>query len=732
MKQRTRNRKRKLFIRTIAVLLLLCMTISLIPKEEYEAASFTNAMEFYHSISKSKKGAVSGGDFYIGTQARLASSSTNLKYQTLGYDFTLIGSNGAVASFSAVLGGSMQHLSHLTVNSGGFQYNLYMIPCATIITLAKAANSYAATQVFQASSIAIYASAIITTKQNGICNGYLYENGAGGVYGANVYHLRDDTQLAVAKSTFSGHTFGSYINIYDIINNHKLNILYDVGDGATVKGDYSEKPYIAGNVTVPNALHYKGSVKMDSCSIMQTTYLTNTKTIGLEKTGYHLEEGKEWKNPIGYPLSIQQSYTPVEINPRLTTKSAGTVLRANWVANEYTVKYDINAKENGQGEIESSEFIYDQAGYIMPATYTRRGYKLVEGKEWNTKPDGTGISYASGQEVLNMTAKHNDVITLYAQWEPCIYKIIEDKAGGTGGTDVFYQKYNAGFYAEEDCVKGTEINRIVLPTRTGYNFLGYYNNMMGIGGTDALVIGPDACIMFPNNTYAEDTTIFAIFEPKEIDVIFDKQGGLQGDDTATAVYDQVFPAADAPYRPGYSFKGYFTEPDGHGEQYYNEFMSTDVICKLEVANITLYAHWVDETAPVVKLGATTDSWTDGKDANGQPDPLKITVYASDSGVGLARIELYQEGVAEPVAVQEMPNEKSDESVIYTNVKEGVVTYKAVAYDKNGNRVEAYKSVKYDTQAPIRIKVNEQKDPLNVTLNETYFGISINISDKNIQ
>lgn len=702
------------------------------PKEEYKAASFTNAMEFFHSIPKCTKGATQGGNFYIGTQARLATSSSNLKYQTLGYDFTLIGSNGAVTSFSAVLGGSMQHLSHLTVNSGGFQYNLYMIPCATIITLAKAANSYAATQVFQASNITIIANAIITTKQNGVCNGYLYENGAGGVYGANVYHLRDNTQLAVAKSTFSGHTFGSYINIYATIENHQLSILYDLGEGATVKGDYSAKPYVAGNVTVSNALHYKGSVKMDSCSIMQTTYLTNTKIIGLEKTGYRLEEGKEWKNPIGYPLSIQQSYAPVEINPRLTTKSAGTVLRANWIANRYTVKYDINAEDNGQGEIESSEFIYDQTGCLMPATYIRRGYKLVEGKEWNTKPDGTGISYASGQEVLNMTAKHNDVITLYAQWEPCIYKIIENKAGGTGGTDVFYQKYGVGFYADEDCVKGTEINRIVLPTRTGYNFLGYYNNMMGIGEEDALVIKPDGSIRLSEDTYAEDTTIFAIFEPKEIDVIFDKQDGLQGDDTAKAVYDQIFPAADAPYRPGYSFKGYFTEPDGQGEQYYNEFMSTDVICKLEVDEITLYAHWVDETAPMVKLGATTDSWTDGKDANGEPDPLKLTVYASDFGVGLARIELYQEGVAEPVAVQKTPDEKSDESVVYTNAKEGVVTYKSVVYDKNGNRAEGYKTVKYDTQAPFRIKVDAQNAPLKATLKETYLGISIDISDKNVQ
>lgn len=679
-----KRQKTEAKIVNLIIILFFCIGIVVGDKEEYNAAtSYTNAKIFYESVAGKKKGDTYGGDFYLATMAKLASSSSNLKYQTVGYDITVIG-NGARVQFSVALGGSIQHLTDATVNSGGYQYNLYCIPANTIITYAKMVNPYAMAQIFQSSKVEVRATAIITTKQYGVCNGSVYENGIGGlIETSNVYHLSNPSHLSEMKGIFSGHTFDSYREIPGKIDNHQLSILYDLGDGATIKGDYSAKPYVAGNVTVSNALHYKGSVKMDSCSIMQTIYLTNTKTIGLEKTGYHLEEGKEWKNPIGYPLSIQQSYTPVEINPRLTTKSAGTVLRANWVANEYTVKYDINAKENGQGEIESSEFIYDQAGYLMPATYTRRGYKLVEGKEWNTKPDGTGISYASRQEVLNMTAKHNDVITLYAQWEPCIYKIIEDKAGG-------------------------------------------------IGGTDALVIGPDACIMFPNNTYAEDTTIFAIFEPKEIDVIFDKQGGLQGDDTATAVYDQVFPAADAPYRPGYSFKGYFTEPDGHGEQYYNEFMSTDVICKLEVANITLYAHWVDETAPVVKLAATTDSWTDGKDANGQPDPLKITVYASDSGVGLARIELYQEGVAEPVAVQEMPNEKSDESVIYTNVKEGVVTYKAVAYDKNGNRVEAYKSVKYDTQAPIRIKVNEQKDPLNVTLNETYFGISINISDKNIQ
>lgn len=229
----------------MAVLFLLCAGMFIGNREECKAAtSYSNAMEFYNSVSKPRKGEVYQGDFYIGTMAKLASSSSNLKYQTLGYDIVVSG-NGASVQFSVAVGGSIQHLTYATVESGGYQYNLYCIPTYTIKTLASAVNSYAAAQVFSGSSIDIYAYAIVTTKQYGSVHGSVYENGAGGLYESNAYHLLNPTHLSIMQGTFAGHTFDNYRRINGTIDNHQLSILYDIGSGASVTNGYSASEFSA-------------------------------------------------------------------------------------------------------------------------------------------------------------------------------------------------------------------------------------------------------------------------------------------------------------------------------------------------------------------------------------------------------------------------------------------------------------------------------------------------------
>lgn len=94
--------------------------------------------------------------------------------------------------------------------------------------------------------------------------------------------------------------------------------------------------------------------------------------------------------------------------------------------NRYKVAYDPNISGFSGELMESSVHMYNNAaeyegnaatatGHLTRNTYAQADYEFVE---WNTRPDGTGISYSDEAEVWNLTAVNEGVVTLYAQWRP--------------------------------------------------------------------------------------------------------------------------------------------------------------------------------------------------------------------------------------------------------------------------------------------------------------------------
>ena len=72
------------------LLLIGCILYGIFQTQNVEAAtSYTNAKQFYESTSDQDYTATYKGSIYVGTKAKQASSSSNLKYYTLGYDVTL-------------------------------------------------------------------------------------------------------------------------------------------------------------------------------------------------------------------------------------------------------------------------------------------------------------------------------------------------------------------------------------------------------------------------------------------------------------------------------------------------------------------------------------------------------------------------------------------------------------------------------------------------------------------
>lgn len=160
--------------------------------------------------------------------------------------------------------------------------------------------------------------------------------------------------------------------------------------------------------------------------------------------------------------------------------------------------------------------------------------------------------------------------------------ITANKEGGTNGTDVFYEKYQSAFSLTNTFTSTT--SKISIPTMTGYNFLGYYR---GVNQGGSLIADALGNIKVSNSYFDSNATIYASWEAKKFNVTFDKQGGEHGTNSVIATYAETFPLADAPVKTGYTFMGYYTEPNGGGTCIYNQLMTSDTVYKY-TNDITLY------------------------------------------------------------------------------------------------------------------------------------------------
>ena len=125
------------------------------------------------------------------------------------------------------------------------------------------------------------------------------------------------------------------------------------------------------------------------------------------------------KSPIVKYLSLNNA-SPI-VKSLLLNDDSSLTLYAQWVdendvndSNEeiitYYVKYDSN---DGIGTMSNSTHIYNKASDLNYNIFTRDNYIFAG---WNTKADGTGISYLDGQTISNLTSTNGTTVTLYAQW----------------------------------------------------------------------------------------------------------------------------------------------------------------------------------------------------------------------------------------------------------------------------------------------------------------------------
>ncbi len=109
---------------------------------------------------------------------------------------------------------------------------------------------------------------------------------------------------------------------------------------------------------------------------------------------------------------------------------------------------------------------------------------------------------------------------------------------------------------------------VVAPQREYFTFEGYYSKRKGEGDQYY-----DKNMKSVNTWGIEgDGVLYAYWVGLPYEITFNKNGGQGGSDKVTANYMADMPEATAPINPGYIFNGYFYEPKGENQKYYDENM----------------------------------------------------------------------------------------------------------------------------------------------------------------
>ena len=131
------------------------------------------------------------------------------------------------------------------------------------------------------------------------------------------------------------------------------------------------------------------------------------KTNIFERVGYELSKWNTQSNGTGKDYEGG--------NNSLTKCSLD--LYAIWEANSYTIKYDGNG---GTGAMPDNFYEYGKSYKLSENIFTKDGYAFIG---WNTKADGSGMTYTNKEEVSNLTTENEGIVILYAMWKIPTYKV---------------------------------------------------------------------------------------------------------------------------------------------------------------------------------------------------------------------------------------------------------------------------------------------------------------------
>jgi uncharacterized repeat protein (TIGR02543 family) len=246
------------------------------------------------------------------------------------------------------------------------------------------------------------------------------------------------------------------------------------------------------------------------------------------------------------------------LDEEAVTITEDLTLYAQWLGVSYTVSYDYNGADGGDGQA-TDAFTTGEAAVDL-AVPTRTGYTF-DGWFEDSNFAGTAVSspYATDRD-----------LTLYAKWLAIDYSVnYEDTASTSGAAPSDTKDYNIGDTA---VVKANTILE-----RTGYNFIGWTDNSAGNGTVyesgDTYTVG------------SADITFYPKWEAATYNVTFNSNGGgtaPASDTFTTATTGLTLPTQGSMTKIGYDFDGWSLSVGG-AKLAATGFETT--------SDLTLYARW---------------------------------------------------------------------------------------------------------------------------------------------
>lgn len=225
----------------------------------------------------------------------------------------------------------------------------------------------------------------------------------------------------------------------------------------------------------------------------------------------------------------------------------------------YIIEFDGNS---GEGTMRKLVADIGSISKLPTNTFAKKYYDFIE---WNTKADGTGISYKDGENI-NLDVEPGTTITLYAKWRGVKSTITFDPDGGTvspASKEVFYKE---------------EIGELPIPTREGYGFYGWVRDR-------SLIIDST------NEAWPTDIIVKAGWHENSFTTVFNANGGIgytYSMDIKNGIDEKLL--SNNFTREGYVFNGWNTKADGTGTSYTNE--ETINLTNVENSLLNLYAQWM--------------------------------------------------------------------------------------------------------------------------------------------
>lgn len=297
-----------------------------------------------------------------------------------------------------------------------------------------------------------------------------------------------------------------------------------------------------------------------------------------------------------------------------------TIFYAHWTPKNYTLSFN----SNGGSDCEKKVVTYGQKYENSLPDTTRHGYNF---DKWHIQiENGTPITKDDYIEITSDT-------TLVATWNPCESAVTLDSNEGSfqgENKQTIKVVYNKTYL---DCGLDQKV-----PTRTGYEFKGWYRNT---DDNKKIKIENDSKvdIIGPTTFYADWTAnpYEVTFNGNAENAIINPPENVDSDiydttnNTLKVTYEQEYGTLPTVKRTGYTFTGWYTKADeGQGIQI------TETSIHETTGDVTFYAHWTANNYTVTFDKNTGDTIIPPENVNSDiydtaRNTLKVTYNAASYG-----------------------------------------------------------------------------------------------------